>query len=557
MCCNWLENRRLSGPDGELLAARWSRDLSGPVNEAIQVADSGRLAAGTGAWEKGQSLTMQAFWLLAAKVVGFGISFALPLVLVRVLNQLQFGLYKQSFLVAATAQSILPLGFGLSAFYFLPREGDRKGRIVLNIAMFNALVGLAGFLALAAYPKILVLVFGGVELVTYAPLIGLVILLGIFSSFLEIVATAHQEVRYSAIFIVAAQFTKSLFMLGAAAWFSTLRALLVAAVLQGLVQSAILLWYLRSRFPGFWSALDWGLLRTQFSYAMPLGVAGLIYALRTDLHNYFVSHTFGPSAFAVYAVGCFQVPLVGLLLESVSAVLLSRISYLQQQGERREILLLTMRVMRKLAAIYWPIYAFLLVIGRELLVVLFTAQYRESWPIFAINLTLLPLAVAVHDPIVRAFAERRYLFLGLRVTSLLVLLGSLWLGIRGLGMLGAICAVVAVAFVERVAIGWIVVVTLGMKLADLRHLRDMIKLGAVAGGAGFLAALVRLLLIRQPALLILTSCGVVFLLAYCAGIVGLRVLTTEESQALRRHWRRLCGVLAVRLIRNRDKKIEF
>lgn len=507
------------------------------------MADSGRLAAGTGAWEEGQSLTVQAFWLLAAKVVGFGISFALPLVLVRVLNQLQFGLYKQSFLVAATAQSILPLGFGLSAFYFLPRERDQKGQIVLNIAVFNTLVGLAGFLALAAYPNILVLVFGGAELVTYAPLIGLVVLLGIFSSFLEIVATAHQEVRYSTIFIVTAQLTKSLFMLGAAVWFSTLRALLVAAVLQGLVQSAILLWYLRSRFPGFWRALDWGLLRTQFSYAMPLGVAGLIYALRTDLHNYFVSHVFGPAAFAVYAVGCFQVPLVGLLLESVSAVLLSRISYLQQQGERREILLLTMRVMRKLAAIYWPIYAFLLVTGRELLVVLFTPQYRESWPIFAINLTLLPLAVAVYDPIVRAFAERRYLFLGLRVMSLLVLLASLWLGIARLGMLGAISAVVAVAFVERVAIGWIVVVTLGMKLADLRHLRDMIKLGAVAGAAGFLAALVRLLLIRQPALVILTSCGVVFLLAYSAGILWLRVLTREEFQALRGQWNRLRAVL--------------
>ena len=45
------------------------------------------------------SLTVQTAWLLAAKTIGFAVSFAVPLLMVRVLSQNDFGLYKQVFLL--------------------------------------------------------------------------------------------------------------------------------------------------------------------------------------------------------------------------------------------------------------------------------------------------------------------------------------------------------------------------------------------------------------------------------------------------------------------------
>jgi hypothetical protein len=41
---------------------------------------------------------------------------------VRRLSQQDLGLYKQAFFVVTTAMNLLPLGFAMSAFYFLPRE---------------------------------------------------------------------------------------------------------------------------------------------------------------------------------------------------------------------------------------------------------------------------------------------------------------------------------------------------------------------------------------------------------------------------------------------------
>jgi O-antigen/teichoic acid export membrane protein len=84
------------------------------------------------------SLTSQAVWLMMAKTVSFAFAIALPLLLVRRLSQQELGLYKQAFFVVTTAMNLLPLGFAMSAFYFLPRERTRQPAVVANILAFLA-----------------------------------------------------------------------------------------------------------------------------------------------------------------------------------------------------------------------------------------------------------------------------------------------------------------------------------------------------------------------------------------------------------------------------------
>ena len=67
------------------------------------------------------TLARRAAWLASAKALAFALGFALPLILVRTLSQTEFGIYKQVFLLLNTGMTILPLGFAMSAFYFLPR----------------------------------------------------------------------------------------------------------------------------------------------------------------------------------------------------------------------------------------------------------------------------------------------------------------------------------------------------------------------------------------------------------------------------------------------------
>src|SRR5688500_2978532 len=216
-----------------------------------------------------RSLTAQAFWLLIAKTLAFVFAFALPVLLTRSLSQNEYGLFKQVFLIITTATALLPLGFGLSAYYYLPRENDlkRRGQFILNILLFNLIMGAAACLVLVFWPGLIARIFRDPTIPTYAPLVGVVILLWLFSAFIETAAIANQELRLATIFIVLGQLTRTILLLAAAIVFDTVEALIYAGLIHGIIQSMVLLWYVTSRFPGFWRAFDWSLTRKQVAYA--------------------------------------------------------------------------------------------------------------------------------------------------------------------------------------------------------------------------------------------------------------------------------------------------
>ena len=487
----------------------------------------------------GLSLTVRALWLLVAKILAFALSIALPLLLVRRLSQQEFGLYKQAFLVVGTALALLPLGFQMSAFYFLPREKDRQGQIILNILLFHLLMGGVGAFILVLFPQLLSTIFHSAQLVNYAYIIAAVIFFWVVSSYLEVVSVAHQEARLSTIFIICAQLTKTGLLVLAAIVFGSVRALIYAALVQGIVQTIILLIYLRSRFPRFWVSFDWAVLRMQLSYALPFGVAGLLFTLQTDLPNYYVSNQFDPATFAIYAIGCFNIPLVGMLSESVGAVMIPQVSLLEKHGHHREILALAARVARKLALVYLPLYGFLIVMGREFLTFLFTRQYAASWPVFAINLTMLPLSILVSDPIMRAFAEQRSFLPKLYAALVGLLFVALWLGTRRFGLIWAIAVVVGVNVIGRAAT-WVKIGSmLNIRFRDLALLKDVGKIALAALLASVITAFTRTLVHGLPPFFMLAVCAAMFGVIFLIGVLLLGLPTIEERVYFRRQLSRL------------------
>ena len=400
--------------------------------------------------KQNSSLTAQAAWILIAKVTSFALAIAVPLLLARRLDQTEFGLYKQVFLVIATANALLPFGFGMSAYYFLPRETGKRGAVVLNILIFNAAVGLFAAALLFFFPNSLVWLFGDALMASFAPALGIAIWLWIFSTFLETLVIANNEARLAMVFIVISQFSKAIFFLTAAILFGTVSSLIWAAVLQAALQTVILFVYAKRRFPDLFRVFDFGLLKRQFTYTLPFGLSGWLNTGQTDAHNYFVSRRFTPADFAVYSIGCFELPLIGILAESVSSVLIPLMSRLSASDDKREIVETSARVTRKLALVYFPLYAFLFITAEVFITTLFTANYASSVPIFRINLTLLPFAVLVLDPITRAYKEIGYFLLRLRLALFVLMVPALWYATTNFGLLETSAVVVTFALTERV-----------------------------------------------------------------------------------------------------------
>ena len=443
--------------------------------------------------EKILSLRTQSAWLLFAKLVGFAISLFLPLLIVRYLTQDEVGIYRQVFLVIVTANVVLPLSFGISAFYYLARETHRRPSVIFNTLLFNFTVGGLTCLTLYFFPQLVGNIFQSAEMTRLAPLIGVVIWLWIFSTFLETVAIANQEARIATAFIIFAQLTKAVLMISAVMFFATIESFIYAAMAQAVVQTIVLLVYLNSRFPGFWTAFDWAFFREQLFYALPFGLSGLLWTLQTDIHNYFVGYRFSAAEYAIYAYGCFELPLIAMLAESVAAVLIPRMSELEAQNDTQEIIRLTGRTMQKLAFVYFPFYVFLLITAQTFITTLFTHNYSASVPIFIINLTILPLYVWITDPIVRAYRELGNILLTLRVFIIIALVAALYFGIQHFDLRGMIAIVVVTALVERIVSTVIVFKKLNVRTRDLSFLKDIGKTAVVS----LLAGAVMFLFYRQ------------------------------------------------------------
>jgi O-antigen/teichoic acid export membrane protein len=245
-----------------------------------------------------------------------------------------------------------------------------------------------------------------------------------------------------------------------------------------------LLAYLRSRFPNFWTAFDPAFFVEQMKYALPFGLTGILWLAQNDIHNYFVAHKFTAAEFAIYAYGCFEVPLIAMLSESVTSVLIPRMNALQLAGDREEMIRLTARAMQKLAFFYFPIYVFLMITAKTFITTLFTQQYAASASVFVIFLTLLPFSILVTDPVVRSFKELGRMFLLTRVLVLTGLVAVLYFGLDRLSMTGMITVAVGAILIEKLIAETMVIKKLGVGRAHLPLLKNVVKTAGISIFAG-------------------------------------------------------------------------
>ena len=174
-----------------------------------------------------------------------------------------------------------------------------------------------------------------------------------------------------------------------------------------------------------------------------------------------------------------------MLAESVTSILIPRMSELQTQNDTREIIRITARAMQKLAFFYFPIYIFLMITAQTFITTLFTHNYLQSVPIFLINISILPLYILISDPIVRAYKELGRFLLTLRIFIIVALVAALYFGIQHFDLRGMIAIVVVASAFDRLVSTWIVLKKLKVERGDLFLLKDIGKTAVASLIAGF------------------------------------------------------------------------
>jgi O-antigen/teichoic acid export membrane protein len=198
---------------------------------------------------------------------------------------------------------------------------------------------------------------------------------------------------------------------------------------------AVMAWVLLIREHGFQLSLP--ALRRQLAYALPFGFAYAIIIPQQQFHSYLVSATVSAAAFAVYSVGCFQLPIVDMLYTPVSEILQLGIAEHDREGDRHGAHRLFREAVSRLSFVFLPTMALLFIVAPTLVSFLFTDRYLESVPIFRLALVSIPMAALPLDGVMQARAQNKFV-LRVSVVKLALTLPLVWFGLRLLGPIGAL-----------------------------------------------------------------------------------------------------------------------
>ena len=385
-----------------------------------------------------------AMMLVGGRTVGLAATFAIGIILARLFDPAVFGVYKQFFLVFATLYGVLQLGMAESLYYFIPRAPERTGRYVANA--IGALLAVGGLCTLALYLARPALAdWMNEELASYALPLGLFLTFSLASTVLEIMMVSRKQHLQAAVTYAISDFVKTALFVAPALLVGSLRAVFYgAAIFAGLRLAATIVTVWRQWGREF--RIDAALLREQLAYALPFAVAVGIEVILINYHQYVVASTFTAATFAVYAVGCMQIPLYDLIIGSTVNVLMVRMA---DAPRGREALALWHDTITRLAFLMFPLTAVLVAGASDLIIGLFTQTYAGSVPIFIVwVLTMVPGVLAV-DAVLRVYAQTKFLLI-MNVVRFVCVAGLITAFLTSFGLTGAVLVTLVAVVVTKV-----------------------------------------------------------------------------------------------------------
>ena len=388
-----------------------------------------------------------AFRLVAGRVIGGVVSFAIPVVLARVLMPTAFGTYKQLFLIYMTLYGVVQLGAAESLYYFVPRKPAAAARSVSNAVATLALVATLCLLGLYIARGSVAAWMDNPAVAVELPLLSLFLAFTLISAAFEIVMVSRKEPAQAAVVYAASDIVRTASFVIPAIAFRTLHAVLIGAVVFAGLRVVAMLGYFWSVF-GRAVRLDAALWRQQWAYALPFALAVGIDVVQANVHQWVVATRFDAAAFAIYAVGCLQIPLVDLICTSTANVMMVKMAEVNTRGDGTALKLWHDTTV-KLASLMLPLAALLFLTAHAVIVVLFTKTYLASIPILRVwCLMIVPSAFAV-DGVLRAHARTRFLVV-MNVVRLVVIVGLVGWLISIFGIVGAVLATLAGTVIVKV-----------------------------------------------------------------------------------------------------------
>ena len=481
-----------------------------------------------------------ALQLMAGRLLGFTATFFVPIVLVRLFAPEVFGTYKQLFLVFTTLFALAQMGMAESLFYFLPSrrgESDACAGFAANSLLALGFSGAVALAVLWGFAQPIAAGLNNPALAPHLPWLGAYLMLMLTSAGFEITLLCEQRFLSATAVYVLSDLLRAALLVVPVLWLGGLRWLLVGAVAFAAVRVVVQIVLLQRRF-GDRLRPSRPLFGQQLGYSLPFQLAVVVEVAQANLHQYAVSHWFDPATFAIYAVGCLQIPLVDFAASSSGNVLMVGMGDAMRRGDREAALGIWLDTTHKLGLLLVPLVTLLLLVASDLIPFLFTDAYRASVGVFVIWTAAVVLGVLQTDSALRVFAAVRTILL-LNVIRLAIVGGLIAWAVSVAGLEGAgLATVLALAVAKALALVRLRRL-LGTDWSRILPWKELVTIGGACAAAALPAALLQPRLERGTALTLFVLAAVYLgVLVPLLALVG-AVRTDDMPVAVRRFWRRL------------------
>jgi O-antigen/teichoic acid export membrane protein len=310
------------------------------------------------------------------------------------------------------------------------------------------------------------------------------------ATLLDYVPTVDERVKWQSIASIGLSLLRVLMLAAGAFLTGSLQVLLWLLIAHVLLKMAVLFYYVR-RFHGLEASVDLPLFKRQFHVATPLGFSNALYGLRWQSDQWIVAHFFTLTSFAAFSVAGVLGQVVNVFRASVNEAFLPSMSRLQAAGDAKGMAQLNSRANVMVGTLLYPTLAFAFVFAREIISVVYTANYLEAVGPMRLYIVAFAAMVVEIGSIILLLEEGRF---ALRVNLLAICLsvaGSL-AGALHFGLTGAAAGSVMAIYLDRTLTLRRISVRTGI---PLRRLQDWGGL-ALALLYGALSALLAFVVVR-------------------------------------------------------------
>ena len=330
-----------------------------------------------------QSLVNRGLILVITRFISYFVMLISPVLLVRVLDIDTYGMYREFLLYAMLLASFMGFSINRSLLYFLPHDPDNQSKYVTNATVLCILSWCVGSLLIIFFQD---LIREKTSFDFVSTLIWYIFFYVNFD-FLESYFLAKKQTAAVLLYTTVRTCTRVLLLIAGAYYFRDIDSVIILLIIAECLKTLYTISYCWRKalivFP-----LDMALIREQVKYIIPLGFAGVVFYFNKDVGKLFVSTQLGHEALAIFIIGCYQVPFVGIVRGAISDTIFPNMS-----ASCKSTPLSGLELWKKTNIIFcylsFPLFFICLAFSKEMVLLLFTEKYLAAVPIFQVSLFFL------------------------------------------------------------------------------------------------------------------------------------------------------------------------